>query len=77
MQEPDILPRLGFVLGGGLVVSNLAFEFQVHWVVVKTMVPSLGTLNIRCRIILRTQKETIIFDNHSDVVASLFRWDSR
>ena len=30
------------------------------WVVVKTMGRCLGTLNIRCRIILRTQKGTII-----------------
>ena len=30
------------------------------WVVVKIVVPFLGTLNIRCRIIIRTQKGTII-----------------
>ena len=30
------------------------------WVVVKIMAPSWGTLNIRCRIIIRTQKGTII-----------------
>ena len=34
---------------------------QTHiWVVVKIRVPFLGTLNIRCRIILGTQKGTII-----------------
>ena len=30
------------------------------WVDVKIMVPFLGTLNIRCRIIIRTQKGTIL-----------------
>ena len=30
------------------------------WVVVKIMVPFLDTLNNRCRIILRTQKGTLI-----------------
>ena len=34
------------------------------WVVVKIKVPFLGTLNNRCRIIIRDQKGTIIFDNH-------------
>ena len=30
------------------------------WVVIKIMVPFLGTLNIRCRSILEIQKRTII-----------------
>ena len=30
------------------------------WVVVKIMIPWLGTLNIRCRIIISIQKGTII-----------------
>ena len=30
------------------------------WVVVKIMAPFLGTLNIRCRILIRTEKGTII-----------------
>ena len=34
------------------------------WVVVKIMVPLLGTLNIRCRIIMGTQKRDHNFDNH-------------
>ena len=34
------------------------------WVVVKIMVPFLGTLNTRCRILLRTQKRDHNFDNH-------------
>ena len=37
--------------------SELAF---VRWAVVKIRVPFLGTLNNRCRIILRTPKGTII-----------------
>ena len=33
--------------------------------------PFLGTLNIRCRIIIRTQKGTIIFDNHPYTIPQL------
>ena len=39
--------------------------YMYIWVVVKIMTPFLGTLNIRCRIIIGNQKGTIInFDNH-------------
>ena len=41
-----------------LIVSLLLRSFLMIWVVVKIMVPFLGTLNIRCRIIIGTQKGT-------------------
>ena len=34
------------------------------WVVVKIMVPFLGALNVRCRIVIGTQKRDHNFDNH-------------
>ena len=37
---------------------------KTMWVVVKIMVPFLGTLNIRCRIIIGTPKRGHNFDNH-------------
>ena len=41
------------------------------WVVVKIMTPFWGILNIRCHIIIRTQKRTIILTTtHIDYVSS-------
>ena len=37
-----------------------AIILGLYWVVVKITVPFLGTLNIRCRIIIEIQKRTII-----------------
>ena len=54
------LRGFGFgVLGfGALAVGGFRlYGYLEHqWVVVKISVPFLGTLNIRCRIIIRTQK---------------------
>ena len=35
-------------------------EWRIKWVVIKIMVPFLGTQNIRCRIILGIRKGTVI-----------------
>ena len=46
---------------GTPTLVELPFDIQaIIWVVVKIMVPYWGTLNIRCRIIIRIQKGTII-----------------
>ena len=43
-----------------LLATQTLVPESPKWVVVKIMVPFLGTLNIRCRIIIGTQKGTII-----------------
>ena len=44
----------------GYYVRVPLFSETPVWVVVKKKVPLLGTLNNRCRIILRTPKGTIV-----------------
>ena len=45
------------------------------WVVVKIMVPFLGTLNTRCHIIIGTQKGTIILTStHMCDLAEMLTW---
>ena len=44
----------------GMTLDNRG---KSRWMVVKMMIPFLGTLNIRCRIMIRSQKGTIIL-NH-------------
>ena len=56
----NLIPR---VRGSNVVVfwlRPILFLGTTIWVVVKIMVPLLGPLDTRCRIILRTQKGTIL-----------------
>ena len=50
--------------------SHNAYHYII-WVVVKIMAPLKGTLNIRCRIIIKTPKRDPNFDNHPYNLAPL------
>ena len=53
-------PEIGVLLGGVKKQRSGFVGIQYTWVVVKIMGPLLGTVNIRCRIIIGIQKGPII-----------------
>ena len=63
---PALLETRGFPSIDRAGVSDFG-----KWVVVKIRVPFLGTLNTRCRTILRTQKGTIILTTTQIDVADI------